>query len=235
MKTSGKIASSFVALATSTAILAGCAGKPSAVPESYFYGTSLDRNPVTARSTTEYLEVNLNPADSQLRQTEVRKLKAFFAEYNARGHGPLAMIAPEGAENPQLAIDAVAEARELAWEAGIEYSQIAGSAYAASSRPGGPLILAFKAYSAVAPNCKSLSEIDFSNASSNSDLPTLGCAVRTNMAAMIADPADLYGQRDLDPGDAARRDLQLEKWRAGETTGAERGDEESGAVSTVVN
>ena len=234
MSTTRTIAMTVAAMATTLAV-ASCAGKPAAVPESYFHGTALDRNPVTARSTTEVLEVALNPADSQLRRNEVYKLKAFLADYNARGHGPLLMVAPKGGENPQLAVDAVAEARQMAWEAGIEYSQISGSAYAASSRPGGPLILAFTAYDALAPDCPMLSEMDFANATSNSDLPTLGCAVRTNMAAMIADPADLYGQRGLDASDTLRRELQLEKWRTGEPTGAERSDEESGAVSTAVN
>lgn len=235
MTTRRTTTSTLIGLASGLLVLASCAGKPSSVPESYFHGTALDRNAVTARVTTEYLEVNMNPMDSQLRREELRKLRNFLAEYNARGHGPLLLAAPQGAENPQLAIEAVAEVRAMAWEAGIEYEQIAGSAYVAGSRPGSPLILAFKAFNAVAPDCVSLSEIDFSNASSNSDLPSLGCAIRTNMAAMIADPADLYGQRDLEPGDTLRRELQLDKWREGTTTGAERSDEESGAVSSVVN
>lgn len=230
------ISSRIALFSVSLVALGACASNtPTHVPLSYFEGTTLDRNAVTATATTEYLEVNLNPADSQLRQTEIRKLKGFLAHYHQRGHGPLIMSVPESSENPQLAIEAVVEARQMAWEAGIEYSQIAGSAYDASNRANAPLIVAFKAYEAQAPKCPSLGEVDFSNAVSNSDLPTLGCSVRTNLAAMIADPADIYGQRDLEEGDIGRREKHFELWREGAATAAERGDSESGAISSAVN
>ena len=216
--------------------LSGCQSKsaPGHVPPSYFEGTSLDRNPISAKAVTEYLEVRLNPEDSQLRLTELAKLRAFLADYNVRGHGPLIMSAPKDAENPQLSVQAVVEARELAWEAGIEYTQITGSAYDAAGRPDAPLVLAFRAYEAVAPDCKSLSQVDFSNSSSNNDMVTLGCAVRANMAAMIADPADIYGLRALASADAPRRDEQFKKWRGGEPTGSQITDAESGTVSNAV-
>jgi pilus assembly protein CpaD len=55
------------------------------------------------------------------------------------------------------------------------------------------------------------------------------------MAEMIAEPGDLLGNRPLDPGDAERRAYQLELYRQGQATGAERSEDETGAVSTAVN
>ena len=110
-----------------------------------------------------------------------------------------------------------------------------GAAYDASQRSSSPIVMAFKTYKAVAPKCQSLAEIDISNINSNNDLPTLGCAIRTNMAAMIAEPADLLGGRELSEGDKIRRGTQLRLWQAGEATAAARTDIDSGAVSTVVN
>ncbi|MEM8617869.1 MAG: CpaD family pilus assembly protein [Pseudomonadota bacterium] len=228
----------FALLACAGLFLAGCqSGKkpPSNVPTEYLTGTSLDRNAIGVRSQTQFLEVNLNPADSQLRLPEIARVQSFLADYQSRGHGPLILSSPKNAPNPQLAVGATAEVRELAWNAGIEYEQIAGSAYDASGRRAAPIIMAFKTYIAIKPDCPQLSEIDFTNAISNSDLPTLGCAVRTNMAAMIADPADLLGQRPLEEGDILRRLVMLENFREGAATGADRGDDESGAVSTAVN
>jgi pilus assembly protein CpaD len=95
--------------------------------------------------------------------------------------------------------------------------------------------MAFKTYKAVAPKCPSLAQLDVTNAVSNSDLPSLGCAVRTNMAAMIAEPSDLLGNRDLDEVDLNRRSAQLELWRNGETTAAVRTEAESAVVSNAVN
>ncbi|MEQ9316824.1 MAG: CpaD family pilus assembly lipoprotein, partial [Henriciella sp.] len=98
-----------------------------------------------------------------------------------------------------------------------------------------PMVLGFRAYKAIAPDCQQKAAFDFSDASSNNDMPSLGCSVRVNMAAMIADPADLLGNRPLEPGDLARRQVQLQLYREGQATGATRGEEESGTVSTAVN
>lgn len=219
----------------SAALLSGCQSGPNkAVPIESFSGTVLDQNEIGVKRVTEILEVNLNPLDDQLRLSEIERIKSFLSAYNSNGHGSLVMALPKNAPNPHLAIQAVAEARDIAWEAGIEYQQISGSAYDARGRARAPLILAYTAYKAQKPKCTSLAEIDIANAVSNSDLPSLGCAVRTNMAAIIADPADLYGTRELEPGDQIRRQFQIEAFRSGQPTAAERGDSESGAVSTVV-
>jgi pilus assembly protein CpaD len=45
----------------------------------------------------------------------------------------------------------------------------------------------------------------------------------------------LLANRPLDPGDLARREVILEKFRLGLSTGAERSNQESGAVSDAVN
>ena len=228
----------FIAFAglVSSVALAGCSSmNPSAaIPESYYTGTTLDRNEIGLAETTEYLEVQMNPLDSQLRLGERERIRAFVYDYKARGHGPLVMSLPKNHQNEELAVKAVAEAREIAWQAGVEYQEIRGGAFEADGQ-NAPMVIGFRAFKAIAPTCLQKSAYDFSDASSNNDLPALGCSVRTNMAAMIADPADLLGQRAEDPSDLARRQVQLELYRAGEPTGAARGDEESGAVSTAVN
>lgn len=216
--------------------LAGCAsaGKNGPVPQSYLYGTQLDRNEIEVAETTEYLEVSLNPLDSHLRLEERERIRAFVADYKQRGHGPLVMSLPRHHQNEELAVKAVAEAREIAWTAGVDYQEISGSAFEANGR-NAPMVLGFRAYKAIAPDCKQKAAFDFADASSNNDLPSLGCSVRVNMAAMVADPADLLGNRPLEPGDLARREVQLQLYREGQATGATRGEDESGTVSTAVN
>ncbi|MEM9055620.1 MAG: CpaD family pilus assembly lipoprotein, partial [Pseudomonadota bacterium] len=150
-----------------TGLIAGCqSSKDPIIPTSYYEGTVFDRQNIGVTAQTEYLRVNLNPMDSQLRQTEIRKIKGFLAKYNASGHGPLILSMPKNFANPQLAVQAAAEARDLAWKAGVEYEQIAGSAYDAGGLADAPLILAFKSYEAVAPECPQLSTIDFTDARS---------------------------------------------------------------------
>jgi len=225
-----------LALGAGLFTLGACASSlPSPVASEILSGTALSRNEVGVTKRTEFLEVAIHPELSELPDAERARIRAFVSTYAQRGHGPLVMSMPAASANPQLAVTAVAEARAIAWERGIEYDEISGTSHGAGEVYSQPMILAFQVYQAVAPECQQKSELDFADASSNNPLPTLGCSVRTNLAAMIADPADLLGSRALEPADMDRRTVILEKFRAGESTAAERSDEESGAVSDAVN
>lgn len=219
-------------------IVAGCQsssrhGGP--VPEAYLTGTTLDRNPISVAKRTQYLEVSLNPLDGHLRLSEIEKIRGFVAQFRDHGHGPLIMSLPKNHANEELAVKAVAEAREIAWSQGVDYQKMQGSAYDAAGQAGAPVILAFLSYEAIAPYCPQKSAFDFANATSNNDMSSLGCTVRTNMAAMIADPADVLGNRPLDASDRIRREIQLELYRNGESTASQPDEQASGAVSTAVN
>lgn len=227
---------SLLALGAGLFTLGACASSvPSSVTSGMLHGTSLSRNEVGVTKRTEFLEVAIHPELSELPDAERARIRAFVSTYAQRGHGPLVMSMPAASANPQLAVTAVAEARAIAWERGIEYEEISGTSHGAGEVYSQPMILAFQVYDAVAPECPQKSQLDFADASSNNTLPTLGCSVRSNLAAMIADPADLLGTRVLELADMDRRTVILEKFRAGESTAAERADQESGAVSDAVN
>ncbi len=216
--------------------LGACASHaPTAVPAEYLGGTALSRNEVGVTKRTEFLEVALHPEAGELSEGDRTRIRNFVSAYAQKGHGPLVLSLPEASANPQLAVTAIAEARSIAWEKGIQYDEIAGTSHGASAAYAQPMILAFQAFDAVAPECLSKAALDFADVSSNNNLPTLGCSVRTNLAAMIADPADLLANRPLDPGDLVRREVILEKFRAGESTASIRSNQESGAVSDAVN
>lgn len=235
MTTANKPHFALLALGAGLISLGACASHaPSSVPDEYLTGTALDRHEIGVAKRTEFLEVAIDPRSSELSAGDRQRIRSFVNFYAQRGHGPLVMSMPAASANPQLAVTAVAEARAIAWENGIEYDEISGTAHGAGETVSQPLILAFQLYDAVAPECNPASAYDFSDASSNNNLPNLGCSVRTNLAAMIADPSDLLGNRPLEAGDNDRRDVILRKFREGETTAAERSKQESGAVSQVI-
>lgn len=214
-------------------VLAGCASHaPTSVPPSYLQSNALDRHEIGVEKRTEFLEVGLHAEASQLSMADRKRIEAFVGAYRRSGHGPLIMSMPTSTVNPQLAVAAVAEARAIAFENGVSYDEIAGSTH--GDVVNEPMIIAFQMYDVVKPDCESQAAYDFADASSNNELPSLGCAVRTNMAAMIADPADLLGQRPLGEGDPVRRGVILAKFREGESTGSTRESSESGAVSDAV-
>ncbi len=224
-----------LALGAGLVALGACASAaPTAVPQAYLEGTALDRNPIGVTKRTAFLEVAIHPEASELSNADRDSIRTFIREYAQSGHGPLVLSLPQASANPQLAVAAVTEARAIAWEQGVAYSEIAGTSHGAGASTAEPMILAYQAYDAVAPVCPSKASFDISDVRSNNTAPDLGCAVRSNLAAMIADPADLLGQRPIDPADMDRRTVIMEKFREGEPTGATRGQDEDGAVSRAV-
>jgi pilus assembly protein CpaD len=225
----------YLMLGTGLISLGACASyAPSSITAAELEGTPLSRNEISVSRRTEFLEVVIPEAASELSEADRARIRSFVGAYAQKGQGPLVMSLPGATANPQLAVTAIAEARAIAWEKGIEYDEIAGSAHGAGETAAQPMIIAFQVYDAVAPECQQKSAIDFSDATSNNTLPTLGCSVRTNLAAMIADPSDFLGNRPLSAGDSDRREVILRKFREGVSTGAERNDQESGAVSQAV-
>ncbi len=215
----------------SALILGACASyAPSNVPKAYLEGTPLDRNAISVAKRTEFLEIKIDPATVKMSATDLKRVESFVTDYRDHGHGQLILSLPEGGVNHQYA----RQARAIAWENGVEYEEIADTNHDAAVDGEASLILAFQTYDAIAPACKSLSHYDIGDFSSNNELENFGCAVRTNLAAMIADPADLLGQRALEGGDPVRREVIMERFRQGKSTGAERAGNESGAVSSAV-
>lgn len=225
----------FLALGAGLMSLGACASyAPSAISEDYLEGTALSRNEISVAKRTEFLEVSLPAEASELSSADRARIRGFVGTYAQRGHGPIVMSLPVVSSNPQLAVTAVAEARTIAWEQGVQYDEISGDTHGTGAAVAQPMILAYQVYDAVPPECLSKAALDFSDVASNNNLPTLGCSVRTNMAAMIADPSDLLGTRALSASDLERREVILAKFRLGEVTGAERAREESGAISQAV-
>ena len=228
--TKSKLTVSAIVLAT--AGMAACSVSP-AVPVEYIDTPVLERFDIEVAERTETLEVVLDPASNRLSTAQRDQITNFVRAYSSVGQGPLSMILPEGSGNPQSAIGAIAEAREIAWSNGVEYREIEGGASPFEFQP--VVTLSFTRFEALAPDCESLGNIDLASTRANADLSNLGCSVRTNLAAMIADPSDLLGNRQLDPSDSERRHITFQAYRQGEETASERNEGESGAISDAID
>jgi pilus assembly protein CpaD len=67
----------------------------------------------------------------------------------------------------------------------------------------------------------------------NLPYPNFGCAQQRNLAAQIANPADLLGPRTTETADAERRAVVFDKYRQGRVTGAEKSTDERIQVKTA--
>lgn len=200
--------------ASAAMLLAACANERVTPPNVMLEGLPTDRHEIQVERATQVLEIALDPAYPTLRREDLRAIERFVAAYRDRGHGGLIMAMPENGPNQQLAVEAVRRARELAWENGVAYERIDGSSYD-SHGTNAPLLLAFDAYEAQAPECLSLAAYDMSEVSSNNEPSYFGCTIAYNIAAMLSDPGDLLGERELDAANPERISLIMEAYRTG--------------------
>jgi pilus assembly protein CpaD len=190
-------------------------------------------HPISVEADVSTLNINVTPGQPALSDLERAAIARFAGNYRERGHGPLTVSTPSGSPNSSAAAGVLTDVRDVLAEQGVSKASLAYTPYRASATEGSaPLILSFKRYVAKASPCGDWST-SYSFDPNNVTPPNFGCATQNNLAAMIAEPADLLGPRDMTPADAARRTTVLEKYRAGEQTATARSDQDSGAVSKV--
>jgi pilus assembly protein CpaD len=223
MVTQQKSLTAIVVIAGALA-LSACASTP----------TGLDLPQASAVEELFRADMPVDPRDNGLTWGQQDLLAGIAAEYKARGHGPLVISYPQGAANEEAAMHAIADARTYLYERGLNWRQITGGAYDARGEHQGALIFSFQRYRAVAPDCPE-GWSDLAHEFNNRHESRFGCALASNLAAMVSDPRDLIAPRDQGPVDTGRRQTVIDLYRAGESTTSARSDRESGAVSTVSN
>lgn len=188
-------------------------------------------HPISVEADVATLNVGVVAGQPDLVPSVRTAIKDFASAYRQRGHGPLTISTPSGSPNAGAAAVALSDVREILSENGV--TNLAYTPYRASGADdGAPLILSFKHYVAKPTACGDWS-MDYAFDPANGLPPNYGCATQNNLAAMVADPADLAGPRTMTPADAERRNTVLEKYRAGESTATQRSEQDSGAVSEV--
>jgi pilus assembly protein CpaD len=216
---------SSIVLGASLAALAACGHSPQEI--SY---ASRDHLQIQAHEVTAELKIDTVVSGEKLSPMEREAVKYFAAAYLEEGHGSVIISRP-GSDTS--AIRAASDARAVLLAEGVDSGMISEGPYDASGARAAPLVISYRAYEAVVPDCPDLSRVDFAWTGTNTALPSFGCAVVTNLAAMIADPSDLVGEQRMDPADLARRGVVLTKYRNGQSTGTDRSSDAKGTISSV--
>ena len=177
-------------------------------------------------------EVRLAPHPQGLSPAQREALTALADRWLHEGGGPLTIRIPAPAADPRAADATSREAAGLLIALGVPGEQIRRAGYDAAGPSGAPVIVAYTTYQAVIPRC-GLKWENLTNNTSNRTMSNFGCAVSANLAAQIADPADIAGPRAADPTDPGRRVTILDKYRAGQTTGGAADKTATATISSV--
>lgn len=210
--------------------LAGCGGFNGREEALY---TPENLHPITVSKDKATLKIDAAMDLGYLNDRQKTQIAAFARSYVERGHGPMVVSVPDRSLNKGAASDFLSDVGRVLASEGVNEDRVIYKPYrvTADKNPA-PVVMTFNRYVAQASPCGDWS-MNYSYNPKNVNPPNFGCATQNNLAAMIADPADLVRPRTMDPADADRRGVVLDKYRKGESTAAQRSDSDSAAVSEV--
>lgn len=188
---------------------------------------SSQRHPILVSQQPATLSLRVSGNASGLTPAQAAQVSDFLARYRTKdsGNSKLVIGVPSGSANEGAAMRAVANLREMIREYGFSESTVSMVPYGGGRDPSAPIKLAYLRYVAEAPECGHW-PTNLAHNPLNLPYPNFGCAQQANLAAQIANPADLLGPRTTAPADAERRAVVIERYRQGKTTGADKGGEE---------
>lgn len=192
--------------------------------------TPLDQHPVELAQVPERVALTVHP-HGVISPAQDEALAGFAAAWRETGGASALSVASP--VNSALPADPQLQARAIAGRLeslGVPAAALRLDTYDAGGEPGAPVVARFERLSAIAPDC--LNQWDnLTSTNANRVTRHFGCAVSTNLAAMLADPRDLAGPRRVTPADAGRRAWVLDKYRQGQMTASAKDDQAAGAVS----
>ncbi len=195
----------------------------------------------TARIPTEQYPLRAVETPGQLRlaahpqglsDAQRAALEALADRWQEEGGGPVTIRTPNAGVDPRAAEVTSGQAAALLRAMGVPGEQIRRSTYEATGEGVAPILVAYSTYRAEVPRC-GLRWENLSTNGQNKPMENFGCAVSANLAAQIADPADIAGPRAADPTDAGRRTTVIDKYRQGQTTAAAADSGASGTISQI--
>ena len=197
------------------------------------------RHPITIKEAERTVEVFVGMRRGGLTPVQRAEVHAFADGWRREATGGIIIDVPAGTPNARAAADAAHEIRSLLARAGVPAHTIEARGY----RPRDPGLLAtvklnYPRMSGQAGPCglwpDDLGPTIDSRYNNNEPYWNLGCATQRNLAAMVANPADLVQPRTAEtPIYSARRTTVMEKYRAGASTATTYPDAGKGTISDV--
>ncbi len=217
-------------LAMGTAALSGC--KTVEEPGAHLAGTTLinhnEKHPILVAQQPSTMSIAIAPGSHGLSPGQVAQVESFLARYRASdaGNSKLVIAVPSGGSNESSAMRAAGQLNGLIKEAGFADNAVQVQPYQTGRGSNGPIRFAYMRYVAQGPNCGQWPD-NLARDSRNLNYHNFGCAQQANLAAMIANPADLVTPRTMDPADAERRSLVFDRYRQGKSPASDKGTDDN--------
>jgi len=227
-------------LASFAAALAGCnttvsdpvvSNAPGSIPLAY-----RDRHPIALKEGKKALTLFVGAGRGGLSPTQRAEVLAFAQNWKRDATGGVTIDRPVGSANERAANDTLKEALSIIVQAGVPNNGIGIRPYDPGQR-NATLRLQYPLMVADAGPCglwpEDLGASYETQHFENKQYYNFGCASQRNLAAMVAEPADLVQPRAEGPAYTAKRTFGVDKWRKGDTPATKYPDADKGAIANV--
>lgn len=205
----------FFALAvTSVVLLSGCAMAPrdsvivGSIPDDY-----RTNHPIVIAEKDQVIDIPVGVGDRGMTQIQRVALSGFFDDYDRSAAPLVSIMVPSGGINELAASHAGHDFAKLAKASGVPKSRIEITSYQSPSpEAAAPIRVVYTAMSAQTDKCGRWPD-DVLETTDNKHYTNFGCSYQNNLAAQLANPADLLGPRKQTTIDAERRGRVIDGYR----------------------
>lgn len=195
------------------------------------------RHPITLKEGERTVEIFVGNSRSGLNPSQRADVLSFAQDWRKNSTGGVIIDLPAGTANEVAASGTIPEIRSILAAAGIPPHAVSVRPYQASPDKLAAIRLNYSKIVAQAGPCglwpDDLGPSFTPSYQQNRPYWNLGCATQRNLAAMVANPADLVQPRGEAPAYTPRRSVVLDKYRKGENTSTTYSNEDRGKLSDV--
>ncbi|MGB8817485.1 MAG: CpaD family pilus assembly lipoprotein [Rhizobiaceae bacterium] len=170
-------------------------------------------HPISIAEQEEHLDVLVGASDRGISLAQRSVIEGFVAQYMANGSGPVQVMLPSHGTNAAAAKRVQSDVVAALRKGGVMSGHIITMSYAPPTSDGAnPIRIAYRALAASTDKCGKWPE-DLTQDTENKHYADFGCSYQNNLAAMIANPADLLGPRAVTQVDPAKRGNVIKKYQ----------------------
>lgn len=206
-----RVAAGIVAVAA-VALLAGCAKRDSitvgSVPDDY-----RTNHPIVISERDKKVDIPVGAADRGLSRIQRIAVDGFIADYDRSAAPLVSIMVPHGSANQSAAGIVASDMVKRLRAAGVPEGRILHQPYEASAYgDSAPIRLVYAEMKASTGQCGRWPK-DLMENTDNKHWANFGCSYQNNLAAQIANPADLLGPRKPGDIDGERRSIVIDDYR----------------------
>ena len=176
------------------------------------------RHPIVIGEREQTLDIPVGASVAGLPKASREAVTGFAQNYVRNPSGPMRIMMPTGSRNAHVASALGSNILEALSDGGIDPSRVEILHYDASRHGrAAPIRLSYQGITASVHKCGRWDK-DLSRTGENRNWTNFGCANQANLAAIVANPADLLSPRGQTSIDGANRATKIQKYQEGQNT-----------------